>query len=252
MTAVTQRIRRSVRRHGHKQTDYQKRISAQAQEKAIQGMELRKAGVTYGNIAKALGYSSASNAKRGIDRLMLRQTTDASHEVVLMDLARLDEFQQRCTNSLRQNNDLSQIDRLLRIMDQRYKLLGISDENMAALRESYGVSTKIDTTTNVMIVQTSQTSEAEFLSRMMQAVQIDPETNIDAAEYIANRLGPQKEIGAKKTRTVKRRIVKKGTQKKSVQAVVNTQSNTEPNTRDLYAPTHHTLSEAEIIDAEIV
>jgi len=229
-----------VRVPGRRKNPHNIRVAEQAREKALQGLELRKAGVTYEKVSGALGYSSASSAKRAIDRLLLRQETDAASEVIMMDLQRLDEYMQRCTNALRQNADLSQIDRLLRITEAKYRLLGIGDESMRQLREQYGVTTAIDSTTNVMIVQTSQSSEEEFIKKMMQAVQI-PVDNPDAVAYIKQRAitstphHPFTKAAASKKNNKKKIVVRK---KKTVNDVLNVP--------------HNVLAEQEIIDAEIV
>lgn len=226
---TAQRIKRMTRQHGRKINKHNIEVAAAAREKALQAMELRKAGVTYEKIGEAIGYSSGSNCKRAIDRLILRQEKDSSTDVVMLDLVRLDEYMQRCTNALRQNGDLSQIDRLLRITDAKYRLLGIGDETLRTLRESYGVTTKIDNTTSVMIVQASQTSEAEFIRKMMEAVNINPDVNPDAKAYI-------------EARTVKEITV--GKKKKKVR--IKRSTGTTP------SPTFTTLNEDDIVDAEIV
>lgn len=260
--AVTQNIKRMVRVSGRKKNPHNIEQARIAKEKAYGALELRKAGVSYAKIATAIGYSSASNCKRGIDRLILHEEKDASMDVIMLDLQRMDEYIQRCTNALRQNGDLSQIDRLLRICEAKYRLLGISDENMSAVRESYGVSTKIDNSTSVMIVQASQTSEAEFIKRMMQAVNIDPTENKDAAEYMEARKvleieSPKKHAQKKAGGSAKGviggviggvtggsrkvvRIKRRGGSKKVTEAHVLTE------------PPHTVLIEDDIIDAEIL
>lgn len=242
-------------KHNLVQTPANKAKSEKAREKALGALELRKAGVTYEKIAVATGYANAGSAKRGIDRLILRQRTDTSSELILMDLARLDEYQMRATNALRQNGDLNQIERLLRIQDQRYKLLGVGDETMRELREAYGVTAAVDNSTSVMIVQTSQTSEESFIRKMMEAVQINPETNTDAANYLQARKvleieSPKNKI-AKKTAAVSATASKKvgGKTKKKI---VRKKAQAPTLLTDPLESTYTALSEADIIDAEIV
>ena len=141
------------------------------QQKAL---ELRMAGTPYADIARALGYANPSSAKYACDKAMSRVQIDAAKEVVAMDLARLDEFQMRCTHALRNNGDLGQIDRILRIMDWRYRLLGVNDETVRALQSEHGIHTTTNVKNQVMVVQAAPETSHDFISKMMKAVGVDP------------------------------------------------------------------------------
>lgn len=236
MSAVPQKITRSLRVPGRKKNAENVRRAAEARERALAAMDLRKAGVTYAQIATAIGFSSAGNAKRSIDRLMLNQVKDASIDIIEMDLARMDEYVSRCTNALRSNGDLSQIDRLLRIQDAKYRLLGISDESLRTVREQHGVTANVDIN-NVMIVQQSQTSEADFIKKMMAAVNISPETNRDAADYIESHVVKEISSGLPK-KIVRKKVVRK--KKSTSKPLGEVMSNG-------YAP----IIEGEIVDDDI-
>ena len=149
------------------------------QQKAL---ELRMAGTPYADIARALGYANPSSAKKACDSAMSRVTIDAAKEVVAMDLARLDEFQMRCTHALRNNGDLGQIDRILRIMDWRYRLLGVNDETVRALQSEHGIHTTTNVKNQVMVVQAAPETSHDFISKMMKAVGVDP--NSDEAQTL--------------------------------------------------------------------
>lgn len=157
-----------------------------------QALELRMAGTPYADIARALGYANPSSAKKAADVAMSRVTIDAAKEVVSMDLARLDEFQMRCTHALRNNGDLGQIDRILRIMDWRYRLLGVNDETVRALQSEHGIATQTNIKNQVMVVNAAPETSHDFISKMMKAVGVDPNSseaqtllrqyNLDAAD----------------------------------------------------------------------
>lgn len=176
-----------------------------AREKQVKALELRKAGATYSEIASALLYTDPSAAHKAVKAAMNRVVLEASKDAVLMDLQRLDEFQMRCTQKMRAG-DLSQVDRLLRIMDARYRLAGISPQTAEELRENFGVTTQIKNS-GVMVVQVGHNQEQDFVKKLMAASGVDV-TSSEAQEYLENlNTGPQKEIegstAAPKKRTVR-------------------------------------------------
>lgn len=229
---MRQKIKRMMKVPGRKENPYNVEQRRIGRERALQAMELRTAGVSYTKIAESIGYSSQSSAKRAIDRYMAHQIKDASINVIETDLARMDEYIQRCTHSLRQNGDLSQIDRLLRIQDAKYRLLGISDEALRTVREANGITTQVTNNAQVMIVTASKNSEEEFLKKMMEAAGVDPKSQ-DAVNYIEKKITllPRKEIEGRKK---KKRIIRR------------------PNKNKVYATAYTDLGEEEIIDATIV
>lgn len=139
-------------------------------------LQMRMAGATFTDIAKAENYKSPGAAKNAVEAAINRTERMAAKDVVALDLARLDEYQMRCTFAMRQNGDLSQIDRLMRIMEMRYRLLGISDETVRALQSEHGIHTINNVKNNVMVVRASPETEDEFIAKMMSAVGVDPES----------------------------------------------------------------------------
>ena len=147
-------------------------------EKQEQALELRMTGATYNQIAKSLGYANPSSAKAAVDAVINRTEREAATEVVALDLARLDEYQMRCTHALRSNGDLGQIDRLMRIMEMRYRLLGVSDETIKLLQEKHGIQ-QGGTVVNgnvVMNVHAAPETEDEFIRKMMEAVGVNADS----------------------------------------------------------------------------
>lgn len=165
---------RKKKRTGPKLTPEEK---AARDAKQRQALELRMAGTTYAQIAQAVGYASPGAAKNACDAALSKVEIDAAKDVVAMDLARLDEFQMRCTHALRQNGDLGQIDRILRLMEWRYKLLGVTDETVRALQSDNGIHTTVNNKNNVMVVQAAPETESDFIAKMMKAVGVDPSSD---------------------------------------------------------------------------
>ena len=161
-----------------------KGMSPERLAKVPQALELRMAGTSYAQIAKALELPDASVAKRLVDKGTSGVIVDAAKEVITMDLARIDEMQMRSMHALRTNGDLNQIHTVLRLMEWRYKLLGISDETVRALQSEHGVTTNITNNKNqVMVVQAAPETEEQFIAKMMRAVGVDPDSK-EAKEYI--------------------------------------------------------------------
>lgn len=95
-----------------------------AQETAMRALELRKAGATYETIAQMMGYSSKSTAFNAVNRLMTSTKREGSREAFEMELRRLDDLLMALWPAARQG-ELPAIDRTLRIMESRRKLLGL-------------------------------------------------------------------------------------------------------------------------------
>ena len=171
-TVPGQLVRRIVRTPGRRLSPKQTARAIQAAERRAQALELRKAGATYQEIADALGYSAPAGAEKAVKRGIELLGMEAAKDVVLMDLARLDEFQKRCTAELRGKGDLSQIDRIMRIMQMRHNLLGITAESYReAVAKQAGTSI---TNNGVMIVQ--GTTERDYVAGLMRTVGVDPDS----------------------------------------------------------------------------
>ena len=103
---------------------------AENRERAV---ELRKAGVTYERIAAQLGITRQS-AHEHVTKAMRQaaeRTTETAVDVVRLELARLDTMLTGLWTQARQG-DPPAIDRVLRIMERRARLLGLDAEGPAA------------------------------------------------------------------------------------------------------------------------
>jgi hypothetical protein len=151
----------------------------------LQCLELRQTGATYEQIARTFNLTDASHARKCVQSAIDRWEYEAAKEVVQMDLIRLDEMQMRATHDMRQNGNLNQIDRIMRIMEFRYRLLGVNDETVRSLQGEHGIatSTTINNKNQVMVVQASPENESEFIGKMMRAVGINPDSP-EAKQYL--------------------------------------------------------------------
>jgi hypothetical protein len=96
-----------------------------AAEMAVRALELRKAGATYETIAQMLGYASKSTAFTAVNRIMTQSKREASKEAFEMELRRLDDLMMTLWPIARAGENMGAIDRVLRIMERRAKLLGL-------------------------------------------------------------------------------------------------------------------------------
>jgi uncharacterized protein YegP (UPF0339 family) len=95
-----------------------------ATEQRTQAMQLRLAGATYEAIAQAVGYSSRQAAYRAIERARLETLREPADALREMELMRLERLQQGVWPAAIKG-DHGAVDRVLRIMERRAKLLGL-------------------------------------------------------------------------------------------------------------------------------
>ena len=93
-------------------------------EKEAQVLELRKAGATFQQIAKAVGYADPSGAKRAYDRAMQATIRQPADEIRRLESERLDAMQKAVWPPALAGT-LAAIDRVITIMNRRAKLLGL-------------------------------------------------------------------------------------------------------------------------------
>ena len=93
-------------------------------EKAAQAVRLRKAGVTYDQIAAQLHYANRSSARRAVARLLQANTAEVVDDLRTLEDGRLDDMLRAIYGAAVQG-DLATIDRILRISERRAKLWGL-------------------------------------------------------------------------------------------------------------------------------
>lgn len=164
--------------------------SEEAKEKQSRAVELRSAGASYGEIAQSLGFHDASGARKCVEAAIRKFEFEETREALKLDLARLDEWAKFCTHALRTRGDLSQIDRLMRIMDKKHYLLGVTPATLAETQPD-GTHKTVGGM-NVVIASTEKT----FVRGMMRAVGQDPDSPEGRAYLAARGLGDELAIEA--------------------------------------------------------
>jgi hypothetical protein len=97
-----------------------------AAARRLQALEMRKGGASYGQIGKQLGVSdqqASNDVRRCLDRLG-KLADDVAGHLRTMEEARLDALLLAVMPQARQGN-LGAVDRVVRIMERRAKLLGL-------------------------------------------------------------------------------------------------------------------------------
>lgn len=87
-------------------------------------LEFRKAGVSYQRIAETLGYKDASGAWRAVKSALKKTLQEPADDLRRLEIERLDAAASAIYPSVKQGQ-YGAIDRWLKIMERRAKLLGL-------------------------------------------------------------------------------------------------------------------------------
>lgn len=94
-------------------------------ERERQVIELRRAGCTWDDIARQIGYANRKSAHEAFNRAMRRTLHDAGvDELRALEGERLDRLQ-RAVWTKAMNGDLPAVHTVLRVMERRAKLFGL-------------------------------------------------------------------------------------------------------------------------------
>jgi len=93
-------------------------------EKRRRALELRKAGADYEAIARQVGYASGSGAFKAIQAALKDVVREPAEEVRTIELERLDRIMLGLWKQAT-SGDARAVDRVLKIMERRAKLLGL-------------------------------------------------------------------------------------------------------------------------------
>jgi len=96
----------------------------EAAERQRQAVEMRKAGATFPMIAEKLGYASTGGAYKAVMTALKKTMQEPSDAVRNLELERLDALLLALWKQARDGNQ-GAVDRVLRIMERRAKLLGL-------------------------------------------------------------------------------------------------------------------------------
>lgn len=95
-----------------------------ATEKQRQALELRKAGATFEQIAKQLDYATHVGAMKAVKSALKKVLREPAEELRQMEVERLDALMLPLWKQARDGNQ-GAVDRILKIMERRAKLLGL-------------------------------------------------------------------------------------------------------------------------------
>lgn len=101
-------------------------VRATAAEKRKQALDLRRAGWSFDDIAAEVGYANRGTAHKAVKQAIADITRESAQELLELELARLDDLQAGAYEKAREG-DLFAVDRVLKIIDQRAKFLGLYD-----------------------------------------------------------------------------------------------------------------------------
>lgn len=102
-------------------------------DKERQALELRKAGASFDAIARQLGYADKSGAYRAVTRALDGVLNEAAEELRALDAERLDRLLLAVWQPAL-GGDHKAMDRALRILEQRARLLGLNAPTQVALK----------------------------------------------------------------------------------------------------------------------
>lgn len=110
--------------------------SVNAHERRLEALKLRLQGLPYHEIARRLGYRAPSGAWGAVRSAMNKQIREPAQELITMELTRLDElFYALWPN--KQNPNV--VDRILKVMERRAKLLGLDAPEKHDVRSDMNV-----------------------------------------------------------------------------------------------------------------
>lgn len=95
-----------------------------AVDRQAKALALRKAGIGYQEIAAELGYAGPAGAYKAIQTALRKTIQEPADEVRSLELARLDSMLRAIWTRILDGNDYA-IDRGLKIMERRAKMLGL-------------------------------------------------------------------------------------------------------------------------------
>ena len=106
-------------------------------------VDLKKAGLTYDQIAVEVGYADRSGAKHALDAALERWGTDSVGALRMVQNEQLDDLWRRVFAAIAQG-DLSQIDRAIRILKRRSELWGLDAPRQHEISGPGGSSVRTD------------------------------------------------------------------------------------------------------------
>lgn len=110
------------------------KLDPERKERIRKAIELRKGGATYQQIANQLGYSDRGSAYNAVKGELNKLNRESATQLRDLEVGRLDAMLLGIWQQAK-NSDLPSIDRVLKIMDRRAKLLGLDAAQQVDLRK---------------------------------------------------------------------------------------------------------------------
>lgn len=151
-----------------------RQVSILAKQKAIAErrqllLSLRQAGASYSEIVRAgIGYKSVGHVADDMKKVLAKFQYETPEDVLVLDLARLDEMQKLATAAMR-SGDKAIMGTIMQIMRFRRETLGITSEQIADRALS---KTQVQNN-GIMVIQ--GTSTGDYVAAMAQAVGANPD-----------------------------------------------------------------------------
>ena len=99
-------------------------VSKSTAEKRKEALELRALGYSYQQVADEVGYASKGAAHKAVAQELRNIPREAAEQARELELGRLDEMQAAAMNGA-MAGDLFAIDRVIKVIESRAKLLGL-------------------------------------------------------------------------------------------------------------------------------
>ena len=145
------------KRPHNSRTSPRKVLAAERQRAAI---ELRKAGASYPQIARELGYAQASSAQKAVETALRESYREPAEQLLQLELERLDRMQVGIYSQAI-NGDLASIQMCLRIMERRAKYCGLDAPTKQNVSIDQHKQLNVDVSGAVMVIQGTK---AEYIA----------------------------------------------------------------------------------------
>ena len=101
-------------------------------ERRTKAVRLAASGMDYTQIAQQLGYHDRSGAYKAIRGVLAAEQAEAVDELRVLELERLDALQRSCWDAALEG-DIPSVDRVLRVIAARVRLLGLDQRTDKAV-----------------------------------------------------------------------------------------------------------------------
>lgn len=148
-------------------------------DKERKALELRRAGMSYDEIAAAVGYGNGSSAWHAVQRAMKRTLREGgADEVRDQELDRLDRLQRAVWPRALQG-DLPAVGAVLRIMERRSKMLGLDAPIQANIAIEHFDGQTVDAEVQRIMATLQQKPTKQLAAPIIDAEVVEDEQQTD-------------------------------------------------------------------------